>query len=39
MTTRGVNMPGVVTVTQKFLGRFETDPGRRMEFLSLIRPG
>ena len=37
MTTRGVHMPGVDTVTTSMRGAFRSDPELRREFLTLIR--
>lgn len=36
MSTRGVNQQGVSTVTTRFSGAFETEPGYRDRFLSLV---
>jgi GTP cyclohydrolase I len=37
MTTRGIRMPGVATVTSQFTGAFETDASIKTEFLAAIR--
>jgi GTP cyclohydrolase I len=37
MTTRGIRMPGVATVTSQFTGAFKTDPSLKTEFLAAIR--
>ena len=37
MTTRGVHMPGVDTVTTSMRGAFKTDPELRREFFTLIQ--
>lgn len=37
MTTRGIRMPGVATVTSQFTGTFETDPSLKAEFLAAIK--
>ena len=37
MTTRGVQKPGVKTVTSHMLGAFRRDPATRREFLAMIR--
>lgn len=36
MSTRGVNQQGVSTVTTRFTGAFDTDPGYRDRFLGLV---
>ncbi len=36
MSTRGVNQQGVSTVTTRFSGVFDTDPGYRDRFLNLV---
>ncbi len=37
MTCRGVNKPGVATVTSHMLGLFRRDASTRREFLAMIR--
>lgn len=37
MTTRGIQRPGMTTVTTRMLGCFKTDPERRRELLGLIQ--
>ena len=39
MTMRGVNKPGVATITTRFSGVFKTDKALRAEFMSQVRPG
>ena len=36
MTTRGIQRPGMTTVTSRMLGCFKTDPERRREVMGLI---
>lgn len=37
MTMRGVQKPGVSTITTRFTGLFEEDPALQMRFMSLVR--
>jgi GTP cyclohydrolase I len=37
MTTRGIRMPGVATITSQFTGAFDTDPSLKAEFLAAIK--
>jgi len=39
MSMRGVQKPGVSTITTQFMGTFRDDPAEQVRFITLVRGG